>query len=109
MWSGIHLLGRWGCCAFGSASSVFGPAQSGIYVSLVLAITKTFVIWEKTLLSRGDLVLHPWIDEPTPVLQVPEAKLMSKEGPSFQQFVVVAGFMDIESHFAKVPGPQTIA
>jgi len=54
------------------------------------------------LFSHGELVLHPWTQEPTQVLDVVEAELISKEGRCIQRFVVVDGFMDIESHFAKV-------
>ena len=54
------------------------------------------------MFSHGELVLHPWTQEPTQVLDVVEAELISKEGRCIQRFVVVAGFMDIESHFAKV-------
>ena len=54
------------------------------------------------MFNLGELVLHPWTQEPTQVLDVVEAELISKEGRCIQRFVVVAGFMDIESHFAKV-------
>jgi hypothetical protein len=51
------------------------------------------------LFSRSELVLHPWTDEPTPVLEVRETEVTTKEGRHLQRFVVVAGFMDIASHF----------
>ena len=53
------------------------------------------------MFNRGELVLHPWTDEPTPVLEVLETELITKEGRRLQRFVVVAGFMDIASHFAR--------
>ena len=54
------------------------------------------------MFSRGELVLHLWSQEPTQVVDVVEAELISKKGRCIQRFVVVDGFMDIESHFAKV-------
>ena len=63
----------------------------------------------RPLFSRGELVLHPWTDEPTPVLEFLETELISKEGRCLQRFVVVAGFMDIASHFAKVARQPLLA
>ena len=67
-----------------------------------LAMTEASYSRRRPLFSRGELVLHPWTDEPTPVPEFLETELISKEGPCLQRFVVVAGFMDIASHFAKV-------
>ena len=53
------------------------------------------------LFSHGDLVLHPWNDEPTPVLKIIHVKLDEEQGQRYERFVLVDGFMDKESNFVK--------
>jgi hypothetical protein len=58
-------------------------------------------VQEKILFNRGDLVLHPWNDEPTPVLEIIHVESETEQGQRYQRFVLVDGFMDKESHFVK--------
>jgi hypothetical protein len=58
-------------------------------------------VQEKILFNHGDLVLHPWNDEPTPVLEIIHVKLDTEQGQRYERFVLVNGFMDKESHFVK--------